>query len=96
MNPGVGYIGSGNKTSVFTRKNKLPFDKIKSIYGNEMERLKTEKTLQNKPFKRLSESEKLAIRKRIKAQIQKEQTRNLILVIIAIFFILGIIYLISN
>ena len=96
MSPGVGYIGAGNKTSVFTRRNKIPFDKIKSIYGNEMERLNTEKKLQNKPFKRLSESEKLEIRKRIKAQIQKDQTRILIIVIIAIFFIFGIIYLISN
>ncbi|QXP63649.1 hypothetical protein H0I29_06055 [Polaribacter sp. R2A056_3_33] len=43
MSPGVGYIGSGNKASVFTRKNKVPFDKIKPIYGDEMERLKSKK-----------------------------------------------------
>ena len=89
MSLGVGYIGSGNKTSVFTRKNKVPFDKIKSIYGDEMERLKPGKTTQNKSFKKLTESEKLKIRKRVKAQIQKEQIVNLIMGVIAILFIFG-------
>jgi len=27
MSPGVGYIGSGNKISVFTRKPKVAFEK---------------------------------------------------------------------
>ena len=77
---------------------KLQFllEKIKSIYGDEMERLKTEKTPQNKSSKKLTESEKLEIRKQVKTQIQKERIKNLIIVSISIIFILGIIYLMSN
>ena len=44
MSPGVGYIGSGNKTSVFTRNPKIPFKKMKDIYGHELKRLKMEKS----------------------------------------------------
>ena len=47
MSPGFGYIGSGNKTSVFTRRPKLPFEKIKEIYGEELEKLNLEKNKQN-------------------------------------------------
>ena len=92
MSPGVGYIGSGNKTSVFTRKPKIPFEKIKDIYGSELERLKSEKVDQKISFKKLTEKEKLEIRKRIKTQIRKEQNRNLITGIIAIIITLGLFY----
>ena len=61
MSPGVGYIGAGNKTSVFARKPKIPFEKIKDIYGNELERLKSKKSDQKISFKKLTEKEKIEI-----------------------------------
>jgi len=96
MSPGVGYIGSGNKTSVFTRKPKIPFEKMKDIYGNELERLKSEKSDRKKSFKELTEREKLEIRKRIKIQIRKEQNKNLIIGIIAIIITIGLFYSVWN
>ena len=96
MSPGVGYIGSGNKTAVFSRKSNIPFEKIKTIYGDEMERLKSEKLIDNKPFKKLSKTDRLKIKKRIKNQIRKEQYKNLILAIIVIIIVSGALYFISN
>ena len=92
MSPGVGYIGAGNKTSVFTRKPKNSFEKIKDIYGNELERLKSGNSDQKKSFKDLTEKEKLKIRKRIKTQFRKEQNRNLIIGIVSIIITLGLFY----
>jgi len=96
MSPGVGYIGAGNKTTVFSRKSNIPFKKIKAIYGDEMERLKSERLIDNKPFKKLSETNRLKIKKRIKNQIRKEQYKNLIVAIIVIIIVLGVLYFISN
>ena len=92
MSPGVGYIGAGNKTSVFTRKPKTSFEKIKDYYGNELERLKSGNSDQKKSFKDLTEKEKLKIRKRIKTQFRKEQNRNLIIGIVSIIITLGLFY----
>ena len=98
MNPGVGYIGSGNKTSVFTRQSKLPFAKIKQVYGEELERFKPEQTQQNFSFKKLTEKERLKIRERVKGQIIKERRKELIIWIItfllALFFFAFVRYLI--
>jgi len=82
MNPGVGYIGSGNKTSVFTRRSKLPFAKIKKVYGEELERLKQDQIQQNFSFKKLTEKERLEIKERVKDQIIKERRKELIIWII--------------
>jgi hypothetical protein len=96
MSPGVGYIGAGNKTSVFTRKPKIPFKRMKDIYGNELERLKSGKSDRKKSFKKLTEREKLEIRKRIKIQIRKEQNKNILIGIIAIIITLGLFYSVWN
>jgi len=39
---GSAYIGSGNRMSVFTRRSRPAFSKIKQIYGDHMEALKVE------------------------------------------------------
>ncbi|MBN2747757.1 MAG: hypothetical protein JXR34_13605 [Bacteroidales bacterium] len=36
------YIGAGNRASVFTRKSSQPFEKMKEIYGEDMNRLHVE------------------------------------------------------
>ena len=93
MSPGLGYIGSGNKTSVFTRKSKLPFEKVKEIYGEELERLNSEKNKQNLSFKKLTEKEKLEIRERIRGKVIKERRKELIIGIIVFLMALGIFIL---
>ncbi|MEN8138625.1 MAG: hypothetical protein ABFR62_09335, partial [Bacteroidota bacterium] len=59
MSPGVGYIGFGNKTSVFTRKPRIPFKKIKGIYDIELETKESKKSAGNRTFKELTEKEKI-------------------------------------
>ncbi len=36
------YIGAGNRLSVFTRKSSQPFEKMKEIFGEDMNRLHAE------------------------------------------------------
>lgn len=95
MNPGVGYIGSGNKTSVFTRRSKLPFAKIKQIYGEELERFKPEKTKHNFSFKKLTEKERLEIRKRVRVMVIKQRRKEVIIWII-IFLLALCFFLLLN
>ena len=96
ISPGVGYIGAGNRTSVFTRKQKVPFEKIKAIYGDEMERLHSEKLMQNKSFKKLTERDKLEIKSRIKTQLRRAQKKNILVVIIVLSIMAIISYWIWN
>ena len=95
MSPGVGYIGSGNRTSVFTRRSKLPYEKIKEIYGEELERLNSKKIERNFSFKKLTEKEKLEIRERVRGQVIKEQRKELIIGIIT-FLIALVIFILAR
>ena len=93
MSLGFGYIGSGNKTSVFTRRPKLPFEKIKEIYGEELEKLNLKKNKQNLSFKKLTIKEKLEIRERVKGQLKKQQRKEGIMGIIVFLIAIGIFIL---
>jgi len=93
MSPGIGYIGSGNKTSVFTRRPKLPFEKIKEIYGEELEKLNSKKIKGNLSFKKLTEKEKREIRERVKGQLKKQQRKEGIIGIIVFLIACGIFIL---
>lgn len=95
MNPSSGYIGSGNKTSVFTRRSKSPFSKVKEIYGDELERLKSEKQKSNLSFKKLTEKEKLEIKERVKGQVKKERKRELITLLVT-FLIALVIFILAR
>ena len=96
MNLGFGYIGSGNKTSIFTRQPKLPFKKVKEIYGEELERLNSKNDKQELSFKKLTENEKIEIRERIKKQIKKKQLKELMIMITIIIIALGAFTLANN
>ncbi len=95
MSPSIGYIGSGNKTSVFTRRSRIPFKKVKEIYGEELERLNFKKIKPNLFFKKLTEKEKLEIKERVKSQVIKERHKELIIWII-IFLIALIIFILAK
>jgi len=90
ISPGFGYIGSGNKTSIFTRRAKPPFSKVKAIYGEELERLKLEKVDQKLSFKELTKEEKLRIRSRIKAELLSERKKQIVAFTILVLFVLAI------
>ncbi len=94
LSPGVGYIGSGNKSSVFTRKSKVAFEEIKYIYGEELERFNSISKKTKLSFIELSEDEKVEIRNRIKLKIQKEQNIDRLKSVIAFLFTIGLFYLI--
>ncbi len=94
MSPGVGYIGSGNKVSVFNRKPKVAFEKIKYIYGEELERVNSNTKIKNFSFKDLSEKEKLEIRNRIKVKIRKDQNIDRLKSGISILIAFGFFYII--
>ena len=94
LSPGVGYIGSGNKASVFNRKPKVAFETIKYIYGEELERLNSKTSKNHYSFKDLSEEEKKKIRNRIKLKIRKEQNIERLKSVLAILITIGLFYLI--
>ena len=76
------------------RRSKPAFTKIKQIYGEELERLNSEKIKRNLFFKKLTENEKLEIRERVRSQIIKEQRKELTIGIIVILIGFGIFILI--
>ncbi len=87
MNPNPKTIGFADNI----RRSKPLFKKIKQIYGEELERLGSEKNKQNISLKKLTEKEKSEIRKHIREQIIKEQRKEFIIWIIGILIVLGII-----
>ena len=72
------------------RRTKPLFAKIKQIYGDELERLNSEKNVKNLSIKKLTEKEKLEIRERIREQIKKEKLKELTFIITIILIILGV------
>ncbi len=94
MSPGVGYIGSGNMSSVFNRKPKVAFEKIKYIYGEELERINCNTKIKKSSFKDLSKKEKFEIRNRIKVKIRKDQNIDRLKSGVSILIAIGIFYII--
>ena len=78
------------------RRSKPLFTKLKLIYGEELERLKSEKSESNLSFKKLTENEKLKIRERVRGQIMKEKRKEIIIWVIMILMALGIFVIFKN
>ncbi len=74
------------------RRSKPAFAKIKQIYGEELERLNSEKIKKNLSFKKLTEKEKMEIRERVRSQIKNERRKELIIGI-TVFLIACVIYI---
>jgi|GEM_PF-2300054 len=90
------YIGSGNISSVFTRRAKSPFVKVKEIYGTELERYLHTQNIPAQVPKKLTEKERFAIRERVIAAVAKERRTNIIIGIIIFIIIAVALYLIKN
>ena len=70
--PSSGYIGAGNKTAVFSRKARKPFEQVADIYKEKVKDNGKNTEDYRKAFKSLSEDEK----RRIKFEVIKERKRQ--------------------
>ena len=68
------YIGSGNQVSVFNRRPKKPFGKIRRIYGEHI--IGETGIFDNSAYGNLSETEKLRARNHVQSIIDKEKKRQ--------------------
>ena len=82
-------MGSRNLTSVFNRRAKSPFARVKEIYGGEVQKLTSVSESEKLSFKKLSQNEKAEIRKRVKAQLRKSKNKEIIFGIIFFSLIIG-------
>ena len=74
---GSGYIGAGNKFSVISGKARSPFQKIKAIYGEELERNDSPQA-QGIKVEELTEERRLEIRRKVKQTMLQEQRKQII------------------
>ncbi len=88
MSNSSSYIGAGNNLSVFNRKPKTPFKKIKKLYD-----IESEKIIKRKKWTKrtLTEQEKNEIREQIKKRLVAERKKNWIIGIITFIIILTIL-----
>jgi hypothetical protein len=87
------YIGSGNKFSAFTRKPNIPYEKIKGMYGDALERFSSS-TNNAIHLNKLSNSERLLLKGKIKKMIAQERRKTIIslavtIVVTMLIFVLG-------
>ena len=87
-----GYIGAGNKTSVFNRKPKVPFEKIRTRLDLEFESANHG----NPEKKRLSQKEREQIKARVREQIRVDRRKEIFYVAMALLFGLLLIFLAST
>jgi len=91
---GSWYTGAGSLKSVFTRRPNSPFEQIRKIYGDELERMNfSNKSNERLTFKTLTQQQKNNIRKRTIREIKIENTKRIVSLIIAIVVTISLIYL---
>ncbi|MEN8123113.1 MAG: hypothetical protein ABFS35_22435 [Bacteroidota bacterium] len=90
------YIGAGNITSVFNRKPKIPYKKLKEIYGDELEKFKSKRVSKSIPKRKLTNAEIKEIRNKVRTNVLQERKKNLIVGLIAIVILIVIVYLIID
>ena len=93
MSVSSAYIGAGNLTSVFARRPRIPFVKIKQIYGDELERFKLEKDKKHLVISELSQKEKKEIKTLVKGIMKRNRKQEITTRIITVILMLGLIYL---
>jgi hypothetical protein len=84
-----GYIGFGNKSSVFNRKPKVAFEKIRSYYDQELDKV----FYAEQEKQQLSDAQREAIKASIRRKLEKERREEIFYAFIALLFGLGLIYL---
>lgn len=86
------YYGGGNRISVFTRRPKIPFEDIKSIYLRKAGSLKDSETNTSG----ISSEQSKRIKEQIKQEIRKEEINSLkkrgLILILSIGILIGLYY----
>jgi hypothetical protein len=96
LKPTSGYIGSGNQTSVFARTSRIPFAKIKQIYGEELERLNSQENRIKSKSIQLTNAERLEIKKRLNKEFSTFRKKQFAVVFIAIITIAILLFWLNN
>ena len=87
-----GYIGFGNKSSVFNRKPKVAFEKIRSYYDQELDKV----FYSEQEKQELSDSQREAIKENIRRKLKQDWREEVLYATIALLFGLGLIYLVMH
>jgi len=87
---GSGYIGSGNKFSVLSQKVNSPFEKIKSVYGDELQRQTADldNGIKSEP---LSKEQRIELKNRVKKIVIAERRNRIYSLIFSIGLTFAII-----
>lgn len=84
------YIGSGNKVLSFTWRPEIPFEKIKEIYGNELEKLKEKRENKSITQIKLTVEERKKIKQNIKEQVRHDIIKRLLAILTAVCITIGL------
>ncbi len=87
-----GYIGFGNKSSVFNRKPRVAFEKIRSYYDQELDKV----FYSEREKHELSDSQREAIKENIRRKLKQDRREEVLYATIALLFGLGLIYLVMH
>lgn len=87
------YTGSGSKKSVFTRRPNSPFERIRKIYGEELERMNIRQSERRITFHTLTVPQKNEIRQRAIREIKIENTKKIISLILAVGLTISLIFI---
>ncbi len=93
---GSWYTGAGNLKSVFTRRPSQPFEYVREIYGQELERFKKTKKDHDLTFKELTDEEKAHIRERAESEIRRNYVRSAVIILVSCIIVAGITYGINH
>lgn len=78
------YIGAGNKPSVFTRRPRKPFEKIREKYERQIKKVPSGKKGYKSSLSELSKAEKDALKKSVKSELKKEILKKIFIGILTI------------
>lgn len=84
------YTGAGNKPSVFTRKYRRPFEKLKESYQNQ---LKVKAARTNEKLDELSEHERMLLRKAVRKDMRNDRYRMMIIAVASLLGTVGVLFL---
>jgi hypothetical protein len=87
---GSWYIGSGNKVSVFTSRPNHPFEKLRAVYGDQLNRLN--RNGEKVTYRSLTEAEKNEIRTRVREALKRERLKKGLVLVFSIIVTIGLLF----
>lgn len=87
-----GYIGAGNRTSVFNRSPRTSFERIKKIYEIELYSTDSESP-HEKQRKKLTQQERATIKNRVRKELEAQEMKMILRYVIIAIVIIGILIL---